>query len=314
MTGAHAETWNGSAWTVPAGIVRNPSGRDSGILRGASCTAATDCITVGSYKNSSGDPSAMSQVQSGSTWTLWRIGIPSGATKAELWDVDCRTATSCLAVGQKMVGGDLKPLGMDWNGTTWVDNSALRPPSNATLRSVSCVTAGFCLAVGATGANALAQVWSGFGWTVLPQPPAPAGYQNAILHSVSCVSTTWCMAVGMYTDRNGIPEQLATIWDGTRWTLTATDYYVFGDRASYGVSCTSIRNCWSVGETPWSPYYAISARWDGVAWDAYQVPWSSSADGARLRDIACIAADSCKAAGWSIFGGTPTGLIETLTP
>jgi hypothetical protein len=261
----------------------------------------------------------MAQVQTGAAWNLWRIGIPAGSSNPDLWDVDCRTATSCLAVGQKTVSGDPKPLGMDWNGTAWVDNGA-RVQTNASLRGVSCVTAGFCMAVGQTGTEATAQVWSGFGWTVLPTPPKPATNRDAVLNSVSCVSTTWCLAVGSTTTRDGFVEQRADVWNGTRWTAAtpplAGSFFI----SNYGVSCRSTTECWTVGDAyiftsggggKWVP---IGAKWTGSWSSSIGLPYAVSADGARLRDISCIGTDSCIATGWSLFGGTPTGLVETLTP
>ena len=137
--GALAETWNGASWTAPSGVVRNP-GPKNGILRGVSCTAATACMTVGSYGNSTGVPAIMAQAQNGSSWTLWNIGIPSGASQAEFNDVYCRVSNSCLAVGYKMVSGDSKPFAMDFNGSTWADNSAVSK-NNAALKGVSCASA-----------------------------------------------------------------------------------------------------------------------------------------------------------------------------
>jgi hypothetical protein len=316
--GALAETWDGSSWSVPSGVVRNP-GQKNGFLRGVSCTTATTCMTVGSYGTFSGVPALMAQAQNGSNWTLWNIGIPAGASRAEFNDVHCRIATSCLAVGTKTVSGDSKPFAMDFNGSTWVDNSAVSK-SDATLKGVSCVSAGFCMAVGFSGGNPIAQIWSGFGWTATAQPPVPGSWSSAALNAVHCVSENWCMAAGTLRRSEGgttYYRPFADIWNGSTWTTTpGVPWGNNLEGLAFGISCLSQTECWIVGEGRWgSSLRPWAVRWTGYTWEIQSIPLVPNAEGAQLRDISCTASYKCKAVGWSLFGGpTPIALVETVTP
>lgn len=51
--------------------------------------------------------------------------------------------------------------------------------------------------------------------------------------------------------------------------------------------------------------------WNGSVWAAEATPLAPGAGGAALTGVSCPAANRCEASGWSTFGGTPTGLIET---
>ncbi|HEY1915175.1 MAG TPA: hypothetical protein VGH27_06310 [Streptosporangiaceae bacterium] len=65
---------------------------------------------------------------------------------------------------------------------------------NEGLDNVSCLSATWCMAVGHTGQQALAQLCDGHTWTVLSvaQPATP----GASLSGVSCRSRVSCIAVG----------------------------------------------------------------------------------------------------------------------
>jgi hypothetical protein len=316
--GAFAETWNGSTWTAPSGVVPN-NGQKNGILYGVHCPVETMCMMVGSYGTPNGQV-AWAQRQVTSTWTMWNVGLPVGASRSELKDVWCTVESNwCMAVGWKMVSGDSKPWAVRFDTVGWPDTGAVSK-SNAALNGVSCVSKSFCMAVGSTGSSPLAQVWNGTSWSVpASQPPVPGSWESAVLNSVHCLSTTWCMATGSLRRNEAGTVRwrpFADIWNGSSWTTTTG--VPWGNNLeglAFGISCRSTSECWIVGEgrsgstlRPWA------VRWTGSTWEIQSVPLVAGAEGAQLRDISCYATSSCKAVGWALFGGAKQALVETVTP
>jgi hypothetical protein len=213
-----------------------------------------------------------------------------------------------MAVGYKMISGDDKPFAMGFSGSSWTDTNAVTA-GNATLRGVSCPTTSYCVAVGSTGGSALAEVWNGFGWTTTPAVAVPAGGSSYTLSSISCVSTTWCLAVGTYHSPSG-DRAIASVWNGSTWTSKPNLPWGSGTGAvAYGVSCLSTTLCHAVGQT--SATLPLADAWNGTTWALETTPLAPGATNAVLRGVSCVSATRCEASGWSLFGGTPTGLIET---
>ena len=318
LWGALAESGSGTAWAFQTGVTRNP-GPKNGLFRGVSCSAATACEAVGSYGTSGGVPAMMAQRQSGTTWTLYNLGIPAGATRAELFGASCRSASWCMAVGNKTVSGVGRPQAMRYNGSAWTDAGATSV-SDSTLNGVSCASTTTCVAVGYAGSGPAAQTWNGSTWTATAVPAVPGAYSTANLTGVSCVSATWCLATGSYKNSSGLWRPFADVWNGTAWTTTDGIPWSGNDHSNieaeaFGISCVSTMECWIVGEghygsaiTPWG------VLWTGTTWAVGLLPTVSGATVATLRSVSCTATNQCAAAGWSLPGGKYAGLTETLTP
>jgi hypothetical protein len=168
--------------------------------------------------------------------------------------------------------------------------------------------------VGYTGGTAVAQKWTAFGgWAATPAVALPPGSGvNYILNSISCMSTTFCMAVGTYHATGGTvgDRPMTQVWNGSTWTYQGNMPWASGvGGAGYGVSCVSTTVCYGVGET--TTTMPLAAIWNGVHWTSQLTPLAPGATNAVLRGVSCVAAGRCEASGWSLFGGTPTGLIET---
>jgi len=276
-------------------------------------------MTVGSYGTSGGQV-AWAQRQVTTAWTLWNIGVPAGATRSELKDVWCaEEANWCMAVGWNMVSGDDKPWAVRFDTVGWPDTAAVSK-SNATLNGVSCVSKSYCVAVGSTGSSPLAQVWNGSTWSApLAQPPVPGSWETAVLNGIHCLATNWCIATGsLRRNESGTSywRPFADIWNGSSWTTTpGVPWGANLEGLAYGVSCRSTSECWVVGEGRWgSSLRPWAVRWNGSTWEIQSISLVPSAEGAQLRDISCYASSSCKAVGWSLFGGNKEALVETVTP
>jgi hypothetical protein len=124
-------------------------------------------------------------------------------------------------------------LVMVWDGTVW---SIVSSPNAGTIydevRSVSCVSATECVAVGSayTGSadETLVMVWDGSVWSIVSSPNT--GTSNDQLFSVSCVSATECVAIG-FTETGEVVETLVVSLTGpvppsTTTTAVASDQVV----------------------------------------------------------------------------------------
>jgi hypothetical protein len=309
--GAHAESGSGSSWTNQTGVTRSFGGWPNSVLNGSSCVSSTTfCMTVGSQGTSGGTPASMAQGRSGSSWTFYNTGVPGGATMSAFNSVSCVSTSWCMAAGWKMVSGTGRPFAKGFNGSTWADANAANA-TDAVLRGISCTSTSSCLAVGYKGSNTFAEAWNGFGWSIVAQPPVPLNALNPVLNSVSCTSPSWCMAVGTYKNSSLISQAFADIWNGTSWTqsgIASTATNVF----AWGVACVATNDCWVVGEQQIS---GTSKPWGGertaASWTTGSFPLAPGASGGVLTGVSCPAANHCEASGWSLFSGTPTGLIET---
>ena len=195
--------YNGSQWTIttiPDGAL--PLKR----VYGVSCTSATFCVAVGDgYFNSQSQLVAVAQKWDGVTWT--DFVLPSLGPLAFLQAVSCTSAASCVAVGGTGFSDDPPqgdPITLHWDGVAWtsIPNPPSKPASDPTLarslRSVSCVTATSCVAVGYSLSAApnsrvwLTENWNGTAWTFV-QNSSPSGQES--FTTVSCAASM-CMALG----------------------------------------------------------------------------------------------------------------------
>jgi hypothetical protein len=302
-----AAQWNGSNWTIEA--VPNQDG--SSLPTAVSCSSATNCMVVGF----SDDPGVLpyTALWNGSTWTVER------AAGTELYGVSCPSAKSCTAVGYSFANstGDV-PVADRWNGAVWKSETV--PPvagnNNGSLRSVSCVSATDCVAVGSspgqpTGPELLAFRWDGTSWTQQTLP-LPAGATSPELTGVSCTSASNCTAVG-YDTVDGGNIVFAEHSNGSTWTVQNLSLPTGSASSSLAsVSCASA-TCTAAGE-----YFVPTGAQKGrhpLAEVFNGTTWSLQATAAPsfhklFTAISCVAARTCTAVG-SIFTAH-TGMTQPL--
>jgi hypothetical protein len=168
---------------------------------------------------------------------------------------------------------------------------------------------------------ALAESWNGSAWTV-QAVPSPAGASYAVLNGVSCSSATACTAVGYY-EAGTTYLALAERWNGTAWSIQATQ--ATGGPATYlqSVSCRSATACVAVGQYDNSGVYlAIAESWNGSTWRIQFTPVTGGQYN-YLSGVSCRAADACVAVGSYYVSKAKTyvtlaeswnGSVWTLTP
>jgi hypothetical protein len=319
--------WNGSAWSAVS--VPNPAGTASGDfnqLFAVRCTASSNCWAVGNAGNPARPLQALHW--NGRKWSLVRTPQPAGVAAfgiSGLFDVACRSASNCWAVGDYMKGRTELNLAVHWNGRTW---SLVRTPQPAgtgaddanALDSVRCISASTCLAVGAAGMitspfGARNEVlrWNGRTWSSLlvPSPggnPRTGGFSELI--GLACASATSCWAVGDYghfLTQTFLSQTLH--WNGRRWSLVAVpEPGGTGNGANqvlFGVTCSSPANCWAVGDYVPSggdtlATLNLAVHWNGAAWSLVTTPDPAGFDVGDFNDLVavrCTSAVNCWAVG-----------------
>ncbi len=213
------DRWDGARW----GLRHLPllPRATSSSLASVSCPTPTFCTAVGtSYEPTGAVPLIERFDKTG--WHVAHSPALGGGPDASLAGVSCPTPTFCTAVGIVHDDAASSLLVEQWDGTRWY---VARPPAPAgslasSLAGVSCPTATFCTAVGATSGGGpgepLIVSWNGKRWRD-DQQLALAG--SGEIASVSCPTPTFCTAVG--SARTGMVTELplAEQWDGRSWRV-----------------------------------------------------------------------------------------------
>jgi hypothetical protein len=284
-------TWNGTSWAVQT--TPNPAGASLNSLSQVSCVSVTACETAGSSQvTSNSGQLALAESWNGSSWQLQDAVSPRGALTNNLNAVSCTSAVFCEAVGSRIGSGSATDaLAETWNGSTWQVQNTPDPVQAASglrmrLAGVSCVSAVFCEAVGASSSSAGggAEMWNGTTWALQAIP-------DDSLTSVSCVSVSFCMAAGA--------DGHADIWNGTSWSSQPTSATLM---SLSGVSCASPTSCEATGADP--GYNAAAEVWNGTSWSPQTVPAPAGGSSPTLSAISCTGAGSCEAVGNYTSGTT----------
>ena len=310
-----ADLWKGAAWTA----VTPPA--DATQMLGVACPAASYCIAVG-YENTDNGLESTAQAWSwnGAAWSGMTVFNP-GSILNGLTAITCAGPSNCEAVGYHGVGFSY-PLAEFWNGKTWANQSTSGTPPGS-LSAVACITTSKCEAVGSnyyTG-QALALRLNGSKWVsqampALPPPSLEGQPDESGLGGISCYAAG-CTAVGWQGDDGDITDNLAEVYNGTRWALQSpvgsgdgTLWYSQWD----AVHCVSAANCTAIGYTSENndfggDYYThltLAGTWNGTAWtvDTTPDPGSTVDEGTYdvLDGLSCTSA-ICTAVGNNAFNG-----------
>jgi hypothetical protein len=264
-------------------------------MKDVSCSSPTVCMAV---KDSG------IQRWNGSEWTAQTLAVPPGGSSASAQAVSCPSVSACVAVGSYVNGSsELKTLAEAWNGSEWKVQTSPTPASFVNLKSISCLSAGECTAVGASGGNkTFALRWNGSEWSL--QTTVNPG-EETYLTSVSCGSSSFCMATGFYLESTSwVP--LAERWNGTEWN-TKAPVKPPGATHSWlnGVSCTSSTACVAVGTKEVNAgtheNQTMAQRWNGTEWTLQTTP-NPEASNRNVEDVSCPSSLSCTAVGHLTIG------------
>ncbi len=345
------ETLNGGSWTVqvapePADAGSDASGTQSSRLGAVSCASTSWCVAVGTYESSSGQVQVLVDTYSSGSWSATAVSLPSGGSSPSLVSLSCPAVGSCVGTGSFYDEYlDEDPLIAVLSSGTWSTLDGPEPADSidsyqvgegfAALPSVSCPSAGSCVAVGSyydtsSHRHGLIDTLSGGSWSasVAPEPSGSTDHSGE-LASVVCVSSSFCVAGGEYQASGGVNYGLLDTFSSSAWTAAAAPEPAgagsgttqFG--ALDSVACTTITSCVAVGTYNDSS----SARWglvdtlSGSTWSASQAtePAGAGTDGsstqsATLDLVGCPSTSWCVAAGtYEDANGYTDGFVETGT-
>lgn len=210
-------------------------------------------------------------------------------------DVSCPERGFCMAIGAQYYNHSAPAppnppppptvsYGASWDGVRW----RMRPPLSPTdssylLRSVSCASPRFCLAVGDSEGRAVAQVWRGERWALLPIPRNLAG--GVSLNGVSCGAVNVCTAVGSSFSSSSRTSILR--WSDRKWSTLRVPV----PRGSEAMTLVAV-DCWTgddcvAGGVFWRyPHNDVVAlRLHGARWRVQETPsvWHT----ADVREVSC---------------------------
>ncbi len=333
-----------AAWGagVEAGVPANAAANTGARVSSVSCASAGNCTAVGVYDTSSNGGTARGLLLT-ETAGVWSTGVdallPANAGSlpgVSLPSVSCASAGNCTAVGTYDTSdGNFHGLLLTQTTGNWSTGIEPTLPTNAMpgfalLRSVSCASAGNCVAVGeyadtsGAGQGLLLSETAGTWVTgVEALPPANAAPIQAVaINSVSCASAGNCTAVGNYTDSSGaathglLLTETAGVWStGVQAALPANA----GPSSSLSsASCASAGNCAAVGS-----YQDTSGGNQGVMLTETAGAWSTGVEAALpansapvesvfLRSVSCSSPGNCAAVGTYIdSSNSREGLLLT---
>lgn len=305
------EHWDGSAWSVTPSPNTSPTQRN--VLRRVACVASSDCWAVGTFTDITTDHTLI-QHWDGSAWTI--VASPNaGVDQANmLSSIACSSATSCVAVGSALTGGNYQTLILRWDGTTW---SIIASPNTSASQSnflsgVACASANDCWAVGSatsrTAEQTLIMRWNGAAWSIVTSPNTGAGHN--ILYGVTCTSAADCWSVGSYV-AGSLQQTLIMRWNGTVWSAALSPNAGSPTPQSnvlIGISCAGASACIAVGRTESSAGAptALIERWDGSSWSIATTPSIDGDD--QLIGATCSSSTLC----WSVGSVLDGELTQTL--
>jgi hypothetical protein len=279
--------WDGAAWTERAAppVALTP--------HGVSCPAVDVCWFAGSEPRTDGIEVPVVARSAAGDWTA-TVVRPGRAGWVD--QIDCDSRSSCLAVGEMVQRG---------NGTSWTVVDDLRAgAAHQIWTDVSCPAATFCLLGGERDDTLLLARWDGTR-LVRESLPVPAEAPFPGVRAVSCASASWCLVLGSSNVRLPTSTDLAFLWDGTAWTVTAAP-----QTDTAGLSCPAPDRCVAAAH---NGNAAVLNTWDGARWSSATVATGAIvgalATSPWLRDVSCPSPTWCAAVGTRVTV-SPVGYVD----
>jgi hypothetical protein len=258
------------------------------------------------------------------------VQLPSGATGLPggfLPALSCPSAGNCSAGGSYSdKSGNVQGLLLTEVKGVWRTPTKLLPPSQAhadpslTINSLSCATAGNCVAVGSfedshqNGQSFVANEVRGR-WTRAQEVKLPSGagssVQNSDVRSVECWSPGNCSAVGSYVDNTspagysqGLEiNEVRGVWGRARETVLPTDANIDPYVNINQVACTHAGTCVAVGSyiDQDNATEGLIITEAGDTWRAATAPVlpgnASAYPSAMVSEVTCVSTNNCTAIG-----------------
>ena len=245
-----AEHWNGVSWSrvgMPSKLgVHN-------YLTSVTAVASDDVWAVGyTVAVHASTQKTLVLHWDGAAWSI--VPSPNPARDVlynQLLSVDAFGPDDIWAVGFYDGPGEVEdlPLVEHWDGGAWSIVAAPSADANTILHSVTAigpsdvwaVGEGFALNPGST----LVEHWDGSTWSIVPSPHPGS---SSVLQSVAAISSGDIWALGGKASVGIFPtDTLAEHWDGSAWSVVATDPMPDSNEYFNGVAAISSADVWGVG-------------------------------------------------------------------
>jgi hypothetical protein len=318
VSGAAAASW-GRAITVPGMAALNKGGASAVVSM--SCASAGNCAAGGHYGNRQGQQGFVASERHG-RWNR-AIAVPGLAALntgggADVLSVSCASAGNCAAGGfysYSVAFFRTAAFVATEHGGLWGKAVAL-PTGDGYVDSISCPSAGNCLAGGSTGTdyttnhNAFFVEEHSGRWGHLKSVPGLRALPHVYswISSVSCVSAGNCAVGGSYEDRSGHQQVFVVDEQNGVWG-TAIEVPGLAALNSGGSAAINSVSCGSAGSCAAGGYYTdgsgilqgFVASDDNGSWGtATEVPGLAalnSGGSTYVNSVSCGAAGDCAAAG-----------------
>lgn len=297
------------------------SNAPSAIPTALSCASDASCLLIGQARSpgEANDPIAW-QYFAG-TWKP--LNLPTGGSLANtaLSQVSCVSHSACLVIGHSLVANTATYVSAFWNGTGWLVSQLPDSAGGVFGRdSLSCSAGNRCVEVGhipvlsraggttpgaetspisspvlsppaspktsqTNGYQSYAAIWQNSSWSELPTSPIPspstafvAGFDQRL---AGCDPTGTCVILASPSDI------YATLRD-SEWSPILRIEPSAGVYQS--IDCPQPAFCLAVGATRSSPPRALSAAWNGSAW---QTDVARDYTGSLFSRVSCAASTNC---------------------
>jgi hypothetical protein len=292
-----------------------------------SCASAGNCAAVGGYLDGSLRLQVFVASERNGIWGN-AIEVPGTASlnaggDAAVFSVSCRSAGNCAAGGDYKDGaGHTQAFVVSETNGTWgraievPGSGALNSGGDASVGSVSCVSAGNCVAVGGYKDGAghdqafVVRETNGTWGSAIEVPGSGALNSGGLAYaeSVSCTVAGYCAVGGSYTDGGGQEQAFVASETNGTWRNAieipgsgALPAGRFGSNTL--VSCATAGNCAAgltyTAET--SPRQAFVASETNGTWgNAIVIPGLSTlntGENAAITSVSCGSAGNCAAVG-----------------
>ncbi len=325
---------SGGNWTAAQELApTGPPDYTFSDLNSVSCVSTGNCIAVGDYRISTVQTEGFYVVETSGTWVRGQeLPLPAdaGASPAETTFVSasCAPTGTCELLGEYLTSS---PLGIVHSvvdtykfgtGLTGSPQEIYQLPGEQgiALSSVSCPSAGDCMAVGAqasASSETAVYVAENAGTWDNPvgiQNPAAGATPEEYLSSVSCVSAGNCVAGGDYLGSSGNAEGETYTVQADSWgsPVTIGESKSFSNPFVDDISCAStVTSCTVVGAMAdqQGALHAATAQMTAGRWGQFApaAPPINSVPDLELLGVSCLVGVTCTAVGYFNSPGTPGG-------
>lgn len=305
--------------TLPADAGSNPFVGVSSV----SCPSAGNCAAVGNYTDNSSNQQGLLLTETSGAWAAAKAPLPASANSIPgvfVTSVSCASVGNCAAVGSFLDGfNHTQGLLLTEASGVWSAVKANLPADAGSdptplLSSVSCSSAGNCVAVGDYFDNSnhlqgVVLTASSGTWSqgVEVAPPNAAANPAVGLGAVSCSSDGNCAVVGEFQDSSSNVQGLLLTETSGSWTAAAAALPAHA-AANPGVSLTSVScasggNCTAVGsytDDSNNPQGLLLTEASGVWGPGVKASLPADAGaqpGVILTSVSCASAGDCGAVG-----------------